>query len=330
MLPVHPAARDRACSPCAACTAASITLRILDEAAHVVGAMLGGGDGRRSRSSALHLRRRRATPSSLARVWVFGDRSTSPAAGSCSASRQRRARAERVVGKPTLIVGAGRIGAQVERRLDEQPELGLRPVGYVDAHPPPDEQVPGRRVPVLGGPDDLAGDRRAAPAPSTWCWPSSPRAARTPRSCRSCASATSSGSRCRSCRACSRAINVRVGLEHIGGMPLFRLRAVRPEGLAVRRQARARPRRGRVMLLVLLAPMLIAAHGRGEALLARPDLLPPAPRGPRRARLRPAQVPLDAAADARAAPDNGHGARCPGTRPPAASRARTGAPPSAS
>src|SRR4051812_8560177 len=124
-----------------------ITLRILDDSAHVVGAtsvaamvivavatFLGGT----THSAEL-----------MARVWVFamlyvcGGRLV-------LGLTQRHARVQGLVGKRTLIVGAGRIGAQVERKLDEQPELGLRPVGYVDAHPPGDEQVTGRRVPVLG------------------------------------------------------------------------------------------------------------------------------------------------------------------------------------
>ena len=56
---------------------------------------------------------------------------------------QRRARAIGLVGKPTLIVGAGQVGAQVARRLEEHPEYGLRPVGFLDADPP--DRRPGRR-----------------------------------------------------------------------------------------------------------------------------------------------------------------------------------------
>lgn len=69
---------------------------------------------------------------------------------------QRRARRAGIVGKPTLIVGAGQIASQVERRLEQNPELGLRPVGYLDADPPPEELVPYRRAPVLGAPESLA------------------------------------------------------------------------------------------------------------------------------------------------------------------------------
>jgi exopolysaccharide biosynthesis polyprenyl glycosylphosphotransferase len=53
-------------------------------------------------------------------------------------------------------------------------------------------------------------------------------------------------------------INVRVGLEHIGGMPLFRLRTVRPKGwqFAIKHFL---DRLVAVALIVVVAPLLIAA-----------------------------------------------------------------------
>ena len=68
---------------------------------------------------------------------------------------QRRVRASGKVAAPALIVGAGQIGALVERRLTNEPELGLQPIGFIDADPPPADDVPLRSAPVLGGPDDL-------------------------------------------------------------------------------------------------------------------------------------------------------------------------------
>lgn len=50
---------------------------------------------------------------------------------------------------PTLIVGAGEVGRRVARRLLDRPELGLRPVGFLDKDPRPshaDDDGP----PVLG------------------------------------------------------------------------------------------------------------------------------------------------------------------------------------
>ena len=97
----------------------------------------------------------------IARVWAFG---MVYVAGSryVLGVTQRRARQERLVAQPTLIIGAGRIGAQVERRLEERPELGLEPIGYIDAYPPSEEQVPGRRKPAR-----RPGTPRRSAAPAT-------------------------------------------------------------------------------------------------------------------------------------------------------------------
>jgi exopolysaccharide biosynthesis polyprenyl glycosylphosphotransferase len=56
--------------------------------------------------------------------------------------------------RPTLIVGAGRIGRLTARRLLEQPELGLRPIGFLDKEPL-DGQDGGPVLPVLGASWDL-------------------------------------------------------------------------------------------------------------------------------------------------------------------------------
>ncbi len=56
--------------------------------------------------------------------------------------------------RPTLIVGAGRIGRLMAKRLQSQPELGLRPIGFLDRDPraAADGEV---RLPVLGASWDL-------------------------------------------------------------------------------------------------------------------------------------------------------------------------------
>jgi exopolysaccharide biosynthesis polyprenyl glycosylphosphotransferase len=231
-----------------------ITLRILDEAAHVVGAtsvaamvvvavatFLGGT----THSAEL-----------LARVWVFGMVYVSGGRLVLGLS-QRYARAQRVVGKRTLIVGAGRIGAQLERRLDDQPELGLRPVGYVDAHPPSDEQVAGRRLPVLGGPHELeriVRDTGAEHVVLAFLSSRGSDAKLVPivRLCDELGLEVSLVPRL------FESVNVRVRLEHIGGMPLFRLRTVRPKGW----QFFMKHAIDRVMaasMIVVLSPVLIGA-----------------------------------------------------------------------
>jgi exopolysaccharide biosynthesis polyprenyl glycosylphosphotransferase len=56
-------------------------------------------------------------------------------------------------GTPTVIVGAGRVGHLVARRLVAHPELGLRPVGFVDSKPLEVEKP--SDVPLLGSADDV-------------------------------------------------------------------------------------------------------------------------------------------------------------------------------
>ncbi len=56
--------------------------------------------------------------------------------------------------RPTLIVGAGRIGRLMAKRLQSQPGLGLKPIGFLDRDPmaAADDEV---RLPVLGASWDL-------------------------------------------------------------------------------------------------------------------------------------------------------------------------------
>ena len=54
--------------------------------------------------------------------------------------------------KPTLIVGAGHVGRLTARRLQEHPEFGLEPIGFLDKEPLEEPKLP---VPVLGASWDL-------------------------------------------------------------------------------------------------------------------------------------------------------------------------------
>ncbi len=56
-------------------------------------------------------------------------------------------------GIPTVILGAGQVGHLVARRLLAHPELGLRPIGFVDADPLDVESPSG--LPVLGSQNEL-------------------------------------------------------------------------------------------------------------------------------------------------------------------------------
>ena len=63
-----------------------------------------------------------------------------------------RGRRDGDLAKPTLIVGAGRVGRLTATRLLDHPELGLKPVGFIDKEP---LDEPGLPAPVLGASWDL-------------------------------------------------------------------------------------------------------------------------------------------------------------------------------
>jgi exopolysaccharide biosynthesis polyprenyl glycosylphosphotransferase len=67
---------------------------------------------------------------------------------------QQRARSDGESSRPTLIVGAGRIGAVVAKRLLAAPQLGLKPVAFLDKEPMVDTSVE-LGVPVVGASWDL-------------------------------------------------------------------------------------------------------------------------------------------------------------------------------
>jgi exopolysaccharide biosynthesis polyprenyl glycosylphosphotransferase len=88
-----------------------------------------------------------------AHFWVFA--TLCLAVGRASlVSAQVRARRNGRANIPTLIVGAGRLGHLTAKRLQDTPELGLRPIGFLDKEPlgPGEGAV---RLPVLGASWDL-------------------------------------------------------------------------------------------------------------------------------------------------------------------------------
>ena len=189
----------------------------------------------------------------LARAWVFG--TIYVVLGRLLLARgRRRARATRLVAMPTLIVGAGQIGARVERRLSRQPELGLLPVGYLDSDPPPPEMVPDREIPVLGAPSDLRRVVRDTGAQHVVLgFSTAPDHLLLPlvHECEGLGVQVSLVPRL------FESVNVRLALDHLGGLPLFGLHTIDPKGwqfvvkYALDRVVAA-------LLITLLAPVLAA------------------------------------------------------------------------
>jgi exopolysaccharide biosynthesis polyprenyl glycosylphosphotransferase len=166
---------------------------------------------------------------------------------------QRRGRASGLVAKPTLIVGAGVVGAHVERHLAGQPQLGLRPAGYLDADPPPEEMVPDRQAPVLGPPEDLEWAVRATGAEHVvFGFLAVPDSELIPLIQR----AEAMGCEVSFVPRLFESVNVHVALEHLGGLPLFGVRSIDPKGwqFAVKHGL---DRFAAGVLVLLLSPVLL-------------------------------------------------------------------------
>jgi exopolysaccharide biosynthesis polyprenyl glycosylphosphotransferase len=87
------------------------------------------------------------------RLWVFSV--VFLGAGRVGVALDRRRALRRgETGSNTLVVGAGSIGHTIAQRLVERPELGLRPIGFLDKDPLIDGDAEGG-LPVLGASWDL-------------------------------------------------------------------------------------------------------------------------------------------------------------------------------
>jgi exopolysaccharide biosynthesis polyprenyl glycosylphosphotransferase len=166
----------------------------------------------------------------------------------------RRARASRLVGKPTLIVGAGVVGGAVARRLEDQPEYGLRPVGFVDADPPGADKVDRRWLPVLGAPDELERIVQAVGAEHViFAFASEPDHGLIPltRRCEELGLEISLVPRF------YESINDRVRVERVGSLPLLGIRPIDPKGWQFNfKYALDRPLA--LLGLLVLAPLTVA------------------------------------------------------------------------
>ncbi len=166
---------------------------------------------------------------------------------------QRRGRSSGLVAKPTLIIGAGVVGTHVERHLSGQPQLGLRPIGYLDADPPPQEMTPDRQAPVLGRPEDLEWAVRETHAEHiVFGFLGAPDSELIPLIQR----AEGLGCEVSFVPRLFESVNVHVALEHLGGLPLFGVRSIDPKGWQFTIK-HALDRLVAGVLVVLLIPVLV-------------------------------------------------------------------------
>jgi lipopolysaccharide/colanic/teichoic acid biosynthesis glycosyltransferase len=156
----------------------------------------------------------------IVRAWVFS--TVYVVSGRILIGLVRRgAQADRLIGKPTLIVGAGRVGAQLERRLETHPERIADETGA--------EHV---ILAFLSAPDHVLVPLIRE------CKERDLEMSLVPRLFDS--------------------INMRVELEHMGGLPLYGLRPVDPRGWEFALK-HVLGKTLTVLLLALLSPLLIAA-----------------------------------------------------------------------
>jgi exopolysaccharide biosynthesis polyprenyl glycosylphosphotransferase len=171
------------------------------------------------------------------------------------AQTQRWARARRLVGKPVLILGAGVVGAQVARRLENHPEYGLNPVGFLDEDPRSVAEVGGREVPVVGNVDDLEEAIARTGARNLIVAFSSVADARVSRLVQHCQDI---GVEVSVIPRMFDTINDRTAYETVGGLPLLSFSAVDPRGLQFTVK-HALDRVLALVLLILLSPVLLIA-----------------------------------------------------------------------
>ncbi len=170
-------------------------------------------------------------------------------------SSQRWARARRLVGKPVLIMGAGVVGAQVARRLENHPEYGLLPIGFLDEDPRTVAEVGGRDVPVLGTIEDLDDTVARTGVKNLIVAFSSVTDARVSRLIQHCQEL---GVEVSVVPRMFDTINDRVGYDTVGGLPLMSFNAVDPKGLqfAIKH---ALDRVLALLMLVFFSPVILLA-----------------------------------------------------------------------
>jgi exopolysaccharide biosynthesis polyprenyl glycosylphosphotransferase len=157
--------------------------------------------------------------------------------------------------KPTLIVGAGRIGRLTAVRLLQHPQLGLAPVGFIDKEP---LDEPGLPLPVLGASWDLERltERHGIEhVVVTFSTAPSEVLLREVERCDELGVSVSLVPRL------FERVTERLSIEHIGGLPLLSARRADPKGLHFAFKYALDRIVAAVLLLATLPLLLVLALG---------------------------------------------------------------------
>src|SRR5262245_32473356 len=156
--------------------------------------------------------------------------------------------------RPTLIVGAGRVGRVVAKRLLAHPDLGLKPIGFLDKEPM-DPSAGAVTVPVLGASwdlDEVIAHHDVQHVIVTFSTAPNDVLLRLVRRCEELGVSVSFVPRL------FEKVNGRVLVEHLGGLPLVTAYPANPRGwqFAVKY---AFDRLAAAFALLLLLPIMAAA-----------------------------------------------------------------------
>jgi exopolysaccharide biosynthesis polyprenyl glycosylphosphotransferase len=167
---------------------------------------------------------------------------------------ENRARARGLLMTPTLVVGAGAVGGWVVRRLEQQPSLGLNPIGFLDIDPDSASLDPATELPILGTPDEavtvarLTGARQLVFA---FSWERDHQLAGVVRRCQDAGLEVAIVPRL------YETVNERASLDHVGGLPLMSFRPRGSQGWRFTIKY-AIDRACAFVALVALAPLMLA------------------------------------------------------------------------
>jgi len=157
--------------------------------------------------------------------------------------------------RPTLIIGAGNVGRLTAKRLLAHPELGLKPIGFLDKDPlaAEEESLP---LPVLGASWDLdrvAAQHRVEQVIITFSRAPHEVLLRLVRRCEELGVNVAFVPRL------FETVTSRLTVEHLGGLPLISARPSNPKGLQFAIKYAADRFVAAVLLLVALPIMIPAA-----------------------------------------------------------------------